>query len=202
MSRVGRTVIKVPSGVTVLFTDSGFNDGEVTVSAGDKILKQKIKKPITVKVENGEVLVERGNNLALSRSLHGLYNRLIQNMITGVTKGFTRYLILNGVGYKALLKGTDLTLNLGYSHPIDVKGEEGVRFKVLTPVEISELNLGKEGVGAVVSISGIDKEKVGAMASKIRDLRPVEPYHMYGIRYSGERVRRKESKSGTKSGSK
>jgi large subunit ribosomal protein L6 len=119
-------------------------------------------------------------------------------MIIGVTKGFTRYLILNGVGYKAVMKGADLTLNIGLSHSVDVKAEDGIKFKVLTPAEVAELNLGKEGIGAVIGISGIEKEKVGAFASKIRDLRPVEPYHMYGIRYSDEKVRRKESKSGAK----
>jgi large subunit ribosomal protein L6 len=187
----------VPAGVTVLF-----ENGTVSVSASGKTLTQEIKKPITVKIENGAVHVERGNDLALSRSLHGLYNRLIQNMIIGVTSGFTRYLILNGVGYKAALKGADLTLNLGYSHPIEVKCEDGIKFKILTPAEVNELNLGKEGIGAVIGIFGVEKEKVGAMASKIRDLRPVEPYHMYGVRYSDERVRRKESKSGAKAGAK
>jgi large subunit ribosomal protein L6 len=197
MSRVGRTIIKIPAGVSVVFSN-----GEVKVSSGDKVLTQEIKKPITVKIESDTVATERGNDLALSRSLHGLYNRLIQNMVTGVTKGFTKFLILNGVGYKAALKGNDLTLNLGYSHPIEVKCEDGIRFKVLTPAEVNELNLGKEGIGAVIAVSGISKEKVGAVASKIRDLRPVEPYHLYGIRYSTERVRRKESKSGTKAGGK
>lgn len=193
MSRVGRTVIKIPAGVSVVFAN-----GIVTVSNGGKALMQEIKKPITVRIEGSEVYVERGNDLALSRSLHGLYNRLISNMIVGVTKGFTRFLILNGVGYKAALKGADLVLNLGLSHPVDIKCSDDVKFKVLTPVEVNELNLGKEGIGAVIGISGISKEKVGAMASKIRDLRPVEPYHLYGIRYSDEKVRRKESKSGAK----
>jgi large subunit ribosomal protein L6 len=197
MSRVGREVIKIPAGVTV-----GFDGRQVTVSGSGKELKQEIKKPISVSVENGTVIVTRGNDLALSRSLHGLYNRLIQNMIIGVSKGWNRYLILNGVGYKAQIKGADLTLNIGLSHPVDVKGEDGIHFKVLTPVEVNELNLGKEGVGAVIGISGFDKEKVGAFASKIRDLRPVEPYHLYGIRYSDEKVRRKESKSGAKAGAK
>jgi large subunit ribosomal protein L6 len=195
MSRVGKTVIKIPTGVTV-----NFSNNEVRVSADGKVLLQKIKSPIDVKIENNEIYVTCGNDLALSRSLHGLYNRLIQNMIIGVTKGFTRVLILNGVGYKAALKGADLALNLGYSHPIDVKCEDGIKFKVLTPAEINELQLGKEGIGAVISVSGINKEQVGSVASKIRDLRPVEPYHMYGIRYSDEKVRRKESKSGAKAG--
>jgi large subunit ribosomal protein L6 len=197
MSRVGRKIITIPAGVTV-----SYNGAEVSVAASGKELKQEIKKPITVRVENSTVIVERGNDLALSRSLHGLYNRLIENMITGVTKGFTRYLILNGVGYKAALKGADLNLNIGLSHSVDVKTVDGITFKVCSPAEVNELNLGKEGIGAVIGISGIDKVKVGAMASKIRDLRPVEPYHLYGIRYSDEKVRRKESKSSAKASGK
>ncbi len=193
MSRVGKTIIKIPSGVTVEFVD-----GVVKVSSGSNTLTQQIKSPISVNIENNEVTVTRGNDVALSRSLHGLYNRLIQNMITGVTQGFTKVLILNGVGYKAALKGEDLTLNIGFSHPVEVKNEGGVKFKILTPVEINDLKLGKDGIGVVITVSGIDKEKVGAVASKIRDIRPVEPYHLYGIRYGDEKVRRKESKSGAK----
>jgi len=119
-------------------------------------------------------------------------------LIVCVTEGYSKQLILHGVGYKATLKGEDLVLNLGFSHPIEIKGEPGIKFKVLTPAEVNDLNLGKEGVGTVISVNGIDKEKVGLVAGKIRDLRPVEPYHMYGIRYRGERVRRKESKAGAK----
>ncbi len=193
MSRVGRTIIKIPAGVNVTY-----NNNLVTVTNGNKTLSREIKAPIVVEIQGDEIKVTRGNDENLSRSLHGLYNRLIQNMITGVTKGFTKVLILNGVGYKATLKGEDLVLNLGFSHPIEVKCEAGVKFKVLTPAEINELNLGKEAIGVVISVSGFDKEQVGMVAGKIRDLRPVEPYHLYGIRYTDERVRRKESKSGAK----
>ena len=193
MSRVGRTIIKIPAGVNVTYANN-----KVTVTNGNKTLSREIKAPIAVEIQGDEIKVTRGNDENLSRSLHGLYNRLIQNMITGVTKGFTKYLILNGVGYKAALKGEDLVLNLGFSHPIDVKCDAGIKFKVLTPAEVNELNLGKEAIGLVISVSGIDKEQVGLVAGKIRDLRPVEPYHLYGIRYTDERVRRKESKSGAK----
>lgn len=193
MSRVGRTVIKIPAGVKV-----ECNNNVVTVTNGNKVLSREIKSPITVSIEGDEVRVNRGNDANLSRSLHGLYNRLIQNMITGVTKGFTKYLILNGVGYKATMKGEDLVLGLGFSHPIEVKCEPGIKFKILTPAEVNELNLGKEAIGVVLAVNGIDNEQVGQIAGKIRDLRPVEPYHMYGIRYRDERVRRKESKSGAK----
>ena len=193
MSRVGRTIIKIPAGVNV-----NFANGEVSVSSGNNTLRQEIKSPIDVVIANGEITVTRGNDTALARSLHGLYNRLIQNMVTGVTKGFTKNLILHGVGYKAAMKGNDLVLNIGFSHPNEVKCEDGVRFKILTPAEINELNLGKVAIGVVISIQGIDKEKVGAVASRIRDLRPAEPYHLYGIRYSDEKISRKESKSGAK----
>ena len=193
MSRVGKTIIKIPAGVQVTYADR-----VVTVTKGNNTLSREIRTPIEVEIQNDEIKVTRGNDVNLSRSLHGLYNRLIQNMIIGVTEGYTKHLILNGVGYKASLKGEDLVLNLGFSHPIEVKAEAGIKFKILTPAEVNDLNLGKEGIGTVVAVKGIDKEKVGLVAGKIRDLRPVEPYHMYGIRYRGERVRRKESKAGAK----
>lgn len=193
MSRVGKTIITIPAGVTVEFT------GGIFKATGPKgTLSQEIKTPIDVIIEGAQIRVTRGDDQNKSRSLHGLYNRLIQNMLKGVSEGFVKSLILNGVGYKAALKGNDLALNLGYSHPSDVKAVEGVTFKVLTPQEIAALNLGKDGIGQVVQVAGISKELVGAVASNIRDLRPVEPYHMYGIRYSTERVIRKESKSGAK----
>jgi len=197
MSRVGKTIITIPSGVSVEFVD-----GIVTVRGGNSTLTQEIKSPITVEIEGTTLLVKRGNDESQSKALHGLYNRLIQNMITGVTKGFTRTLILNGVGYKGNMKGEDLILSLGYSHPCEIKAEAGVKLKVLTPQEVTALNLGKDGIGVVIQVSGASKEKVGAMASRIRGLRPVEPYHMYGIRYSDEHVVRKESKSGKKGGKK
>ena len=193
MSRVGKTIIPIPAGVTV-----EFSNGIATVKSGSIELKQEIKSPIKIVIENGNIRVERGSDDNKARALHGLYNRLLNNMIIGVSKGFTKTLILNGVGYKAALKGDGLLLNIGYSHPCEIKAEEGIKFKVLNPQEISALNLGRDGIGQVVQVSGASKELVGAVASKIRDLRPVEPYHLYGIRYSTERVQRKESKSGTK----
>ncbi|MCL2850993.1 MAG: 50S ribosomal protein L6 [Firmicutes bacterium] len=193
MSRVGKTIIQIPAGVTV-----EFNEGICMVKGSGGELKQEIKSPISVIIENATVRVERSKEDGKSRALHGLYNRLIQNMITGVSQGFTKTVILNGVGYKAAMKGDGLLLNIGYSHPCEVKAEEGIKFKVLTPQEISALNLGRDGIGQVIQVIGASKERVGAVASKIRDLRPVEPYHLYGIRYSTERIQRKESKSGAK----
>jgi len=193
MSRVGKEQIKIPMGVSVEFVD-----GVVTVSGSLGTLTQEIKSPITVSVENGEVKVTRGSDENKAKALHGLYNRLIQNMVQGVSKGFTRTLILNGVGYKVAMKGEGLTLNIGMSHPVEIKGEQGIKFKILTPQEIQELNLGKDGIAQVIQVQGISKELVGAVASNIRAKRVVEPYHLYGIRYSDERVIRKESKSGAK----
>jgi len=193
MSRVGRQIINIPSGVTV-----SFENNLVTVTGAKGTLTQEIKKPISVIIEGAVARVERGADDRLARSLHGLYNKLIRNMVEGVSKGWTKTLILNGVGYKAALKGNGLLLNIGYSHPCEIEGEEGISFKVLTPQEIAALNLGKEGIGQVVQVSGASKEQVGAVASNIRGLRPVEPYHLYGVRYSTEKVIRKESKSGAK----
>jgi len=198
MSRVGKTIIKIPTGVKVEFSNGMVS---VTGPKGD-VLMQEIKAPISVDVQTDTVLVNRGDDLAGSRALHGLYNRLIQNMIEGVTKGYTKTLILNGVGYKANMRGEDLLLNLGKSHQSEVKTETGIKFKVLTPQEVQALNLGKEGIAVVVQVSGNNKEQVGSVASRIRSLRPVEPYHLYGIRYAGEHVIRKESKSGKKGGKK
>lgn len=202
MSRVGRKQITIPQGVKVEYSNSivgEVGNFYVSVSGPKGVLVQEIKAPIYIVVDkDNEVQVRRHDDLAQSRALHGLYNRLITNMIEGVTKGFTKTLILNGVGYKATMKGENLVLALGYSHPIEVPAEEGIKFKICTPAEVQAMNLGKDGIGVVLQVSGADKEKVGAVASKIRDLRVVEPYHLYGVRYAGEYVVRKESKSGKK----
>jgi large subunit ribosomal protein L6 len=191
MSRVGKAIIKVPQGVSL-----NYEDGKVTVTGAKGTLTQEIKPEITIQVSGDQVTLNRANDLASTKSLHGLYNRLIKNMITGVTQGFTKTLILNGVGYKAAMKGADLVLNLGHSHPCEVKAKPGISFKICTPTEIQTMNLGKDGIGQVIQVSGANRELVGAVASDIRDLRKVEPYHMYGVRYSDEHVIRKESKSG------
>jgi len=200
MSRVGKTIITIPQGVKVEYSNgtiptTGHNGFLVSVSGPLGVLVQEIKSPIYVTVDENQVHVKRHDDLNESRGLHGLYNRLIQNMINGVTKGFAKTLILNGVGYKANMNGENLVLNLGYSHPCEVKAEQGVKFKILNPTEVQALNLGKEGIGVVIQVIGANRE---AVASKIRGLRKVEPYHLYGIRYSDEHVMRKESKSGKK----
>jgi len=195
MSRVGKTLIKIPSGVRVEFADS-----IVTVTGSKGTLKQEVKNVIEVVITEGQVELKRTNDDSQTKAFHGLYNRLIANMVKGVSEGFVKTLILNGVGYKAAMKGADLSLNVGYSHPCEVKAEEGVTFKILTPQEVSALNLGKDGITLVIQVMGANKERVGALAAKIRELRVVEPYHLYGIRYSDEFVVRKESKSGKAKG--
>lgn len=199
MSRVGRKLIKIPAGVVVEKAGGEGATSIISVKGPNGSLVQQIKDPIWVEVSGDTVEVKRSDDENQSRALHGLYNRLIENMITGVTKGFTKTLLLNGVGYKVTAKGTGLSLNLGMSHAVDIPGIPGIKLKVLTPQEITALALPKEQVAtAVVQVMGASKEQVGAVASRIRDVRPVEPYHLYGVRYLDEHVARKESKSGAK----
>ena len=195
MSRVGKTLIKIPSGVSVEFAD-----GVATVRGPKGQLKQEIQPVITLVINNGTIEVKRADDSQETKALHGLYNRLVSNMVEGVSKGFVKTLILNGVGYKASMSGQNLVLALGYSHPCEVKAEEGIAYKICTPQEVQALNLGKDSITVVIQVMGISKEKVGAVAAKIRELRKVEPYHIYGIRYSDEKVMRKESKSGKAGG--
>jgi len=204
VSRVGRTVIQIPSGVKVE-RDGALGSADtylLSVTGPKGVLVQEIRSVITPEIRATDMVLNRANEESQTKALHGLYNRLIQNMIKGVTEGFTKTLILNGVGYKAAMKGEDLSLALGYSHPLEVKAESGIKFKICNPAEVQAMNLGKDGIGVVLQVSGASKEKVGAMASRIRDLRKVEPYHLYGVRYSNEHVIRKESKSGKKAGGK
>lgn len=178
MSRIGRNPITIPSGVTVTL-----NGTEVTVKGPKGTLSKNISKDLTVNVENNVLTLVNNGKEKDSKAKHGLFRQLINNMVVGVSEGYSKTLIINGVGYKANMKGNDVELGLGYSHPILVKAEEGIT-----------LSCDKNSV----TVSGIDKEKVGQFASRIRDLRPVEPYHAYGVHYADEVVRRKEIKSGKK----
>lgn len=197
MSRVGRKLIKIPAGVTIECGENG--KGFISVKGPNGVLRQELKEPIGVEVSGDTLTVNRGNDENKTKALHGLYNRLIGNMIAGVTKGFTKTLLLNGVGYKVALKGEGLTLNLGMSHAVEIPATAGIKLKVLSPQDIAALALPKDQVcTAVVQVMGASKEQVGLVASKIRDVRPVEPYHLYGVRYLDEHVTRKESKSGAK----
>lgn len=180
MSRIGKLPIKVPAGVTVTVAA----DNTVTVKGPKGQLSQKINPDMKIAQENGVINVIRPTDDKEHRALHGLYRSLINNMVSGVTEGFTKNLTMEGVGYRAQLDGTTLVLTVGYSHPVKFAAEDGVSFETPAPNRII--------------VKGIDKQKVGAMAADIRDVRRPEPYLGKGIRYENEHIRRKEGKSGKK----
>jgi large subunit ribosomal protein L6 len=177
MSRVGRSPIDVPGGVTVTM------DGLlVTVSGPQGTLSRPLPSPITVRQADSTLLVERPDDEREHRALHGLARSLVANMVTGVTAGFVKELEIVGVGYRAVARGPgSLELALGFSHPIVVEAPEGVTFEVPAPTRIV--------------VKGIDKQKVGQVAADIRKLRKPEPYKGKGVRYAGERVMRKAGKA-------
>lgn len=179
MSRVGKKPVTIPAGVVVTVD----NNNVVTVKGPKGTLTQEVNKETAVKINGSEITFENVGKSKNASAYHGLYRQLVANMVEGVDKGFSKRLTINGVGYKVAMKGKDLVLNIGYSHPIDVVAEEGIT-----------LSCDKNEI----IVSGIDKVAVGQFAAKIRDLRPVEPYHAYGIYYSDETVHRKEIKSGKK----
>ena len=177
MSRIGNKVITVPAGVEVKL------DGQkITVKGPKGTLEREIHKNISVSVEGNTVKVERQDNLALNRSLHGLTRTLINNMITGVEKEFTRELQINGVGYRVAKQGNNLNLTLGYSHPVVFEAPAGITF------DVPNAN--------TIIVRGIDKELVGQTAANIRTKRPPEVYRGKGIKYAEEVIRRKEGKTG------
>ena len=184
MSRIGKLPIALPAGVTVSV------DGEnvVTVSSSKGTLTQKVSKLIKVNVEANQIIVEKVNETKEANAMHGLYRTLINNMVEGVTNGFKKSLTVNGVGFKVAKQGNKLVMNLGLSHPVEVAEVEGVKLNT--------------GANNEIIVEGISKEAVGAMAAKIRAIRPVEPYHGYGIRYTNEKVSLKEGKSSGKGGKK
>jgi len=179
MSRIGRKIITLPKGVNVVV-----NDSVVSVNGPKGKLSQEIDKQILVKVEGDTVHLTRTNETTDARAKHGLYRALINNMVNGVAHGYTKKLEINGVGYKATKQGKKLILNLGHSHNIEVEEVEGITITCPTITEIL--------------ISGIDKQLVGQIASNIRDLRKVEPYHAYGVKYADEVVIRKVGKAAAK----
>ena len=180
MSRIGKLPVKIPAGV-----DVEVEDNVVTVKGPKGTLSQSVNQNIGISVENGELQVSRPNDEKENRAMHGLYRALIHNMVTGVTAGFTKSLELVGVGYRAQADNpTQLTINIGFSHPVVVKAPENVTFATPTPNKIT--------------VAGIDKQVVGEIAAEIRAIRKPEPYHGKGIRYEGEFVRHKEGKSGKK----
>ncbi len=177
MSRIGRKHIAVPAGVDVTI-----NGSTVTVKGPKGTLTETFHSGISIKNEGGFIIVERPNDDKEYRALHGLTRTLIANMVEGVTNGFSKTLEIVGVGYKAALANKTLTLALGYSHPIIFKEENGITF------EVPNSN--------VVIVHGIDKQAVGQIAAQIREKRPPEPYLGKGVKYSGEKIRRKAGKTG------
>lgn len=176
MSRIGKQPIPVPSGVEVTI-----NGTEVVVKGSKGTLTSTFDPDMIIEQEDGAVTVSRPSDERRHRSLHGLTRTLIANMVVGVSEGFKKDLEIVGVGYRAVLKGTDLDLSLGFSHPVIVKAESGITFEVPAPTKIS--------------VSGIDKQRVGQVAAEIRKIRPPEPYKGKGVRYAGEHVRRKLGKA-------
>ena len=179
MSRIGNKPITVPDGVEVTL-----NENVITVKGPKGTLTREITSPITVAIDGKEIKVSRPNDEALNRSLHGLTRTLINNMIIGVKDEFKKELEINGVGYRASKSGNKLTLNLGYSHPVEMIDPEGVETVL-------------EGQNKI-TVQGIDKEKVGQYAAEIRDKRRPEPYKGKGIKYADEVIRRKVGKTGKK----
>ena len=179
MSRIGRMPIAVPAGVTVEIAENN----HVTVKGPKGTLERTLPSEMDIKLEGDEVEVTRPNDLKKMKSLHGLTRTLIHTMVVGVTEGYTKTLEVNGVGYRASKAGKKLTLNLGYSHPVEIEAPEGLE---------SEVQDNK------IIIKGIDKEKVGQYAAEIRDKRRPEPYKGKGIKYADEVIRRKVGKTGKK----
>ncbi|MBI1843967.1 MAG: 50S ribosomal protein L6 [Actinobacteria bacterium] len=180
MSRIGRSPITVPSGVDVTISGS-----RIVVKGPKGTLERELPEPITVRQEEATLLVERPNDERRSRALHGLSRSLINNMVVGVSAGFTKELDIVGVGYRATAAGpAKLDLALGFSHPVSVEAPEGITFVVPSPTKIV--------------VEGIDKEVVGQVAADIRKIRKPEPYKGKGVRYAGERVLRKAGKAAKK----
>ncbi|PZX03602.1 large subunit ribosomal protein L6 [Psychrobacillus insolitus] len=178
MSRVGKKPIEVPADVTVTIN----NDNTVVVKGPKGELTRTFNKDITIEQEGTIITLVRPSDSKDHRTIHGTTRALLANMITGVSKGFERGLELVGVGYRAQLQGEKLVLSVGFSHPVEFTPEDGIQVEVPTNTKII--------------IRGIDKERVGALASNVRQVRPPEPYKGKGIRYEGEVVRRKEGKTG------
>ncbi len=178
MSRIGKLPIPVPSGVDVTI------DGQQIVVKGPKgTLSHTVVEPIIVeKAEDGTLAVKRPNDERQNRALHGLTRSLVNNLVVGVTEGYEKKLEIYGVGYRVLARGSDLEFSLGFSHPVKVTPPEGITFAVETATKFS--------------VQGIDKQRVGEVAANIRKLRKPDPYKGKGVRYAGEKIRRKVGKTG------
>ena len=190
MSRIGRAPISVPPKVQVTWTDENF----VTVKGPKGQLSYQIDPELTLKLEDGTLTVARPSDSKQHKAKHGLYRSLVNNMVEGVTKGYTKQLEIHGVGYRAAKVGENLVIQVGYSHPVQVEPPQGISFSV-------------DGIDPAtkatkLSVSGIDKQLVGEIAAQIRRIRKPEPYKGKGIRYAGEAVRRKAGKAGKVGGKK
>jgi large subunit ribosomal protein L6 len=177
MSRIGKMPVTVPSGVDVKVDGT-----QVTVKGSKGELSREFTDRVSFSMDDGVITVGREDDTRESRALHGLSRALLANMVEGVSEGFSKVLEIQGVGYRASLKGSDIELLVGFSHPVNVKAPKGITFDVPEPTRII--------------VTGIDKEQVGQVAADIRKVRPPEPYKGKGIRYSGEYVRRKAGKAG------
>lgn len=179
MSRIGRKPINIPAGV-----DVKIDNGVVTVKGSKGTLTQKVHPNISVSIDGDVINVTRPNDDKENRSLHGLTRTLIANMVEGVTNGFKKELEVNGVGYRVQKQGSNLVMNLGYSHQVTVSETDDIKIEV-------------QGTNKII-IHGADKQKVGQFAAEVREKRPPEPYKGKGIKYADEVIRRKEGKSGKK----
>ena len=175
MSRIGKTPIELPAGVSV-----SIDPGRVMVNGPLGELTQQVPQRMKIEQGDGELTVTRPTERGDDRALHGLTRSLVANMVEGVTKGYERKLEIQGVGYRAALRGASLELSVGFSHPVVIEPRQGISFEVPTPTE--------------VIVKGIDKQQVGQTAAEVRRVRPPEPYKGKGIRYEGEYVRRKVGK--------
>jgi len=187
MSRIGKRPIQMPKGVTLTSEENG----TVTVKGPKGTLVRRLSPDIKIREEGGALLVERPSDAKEHRAMHGLTRTLVANMVEGVTNGYTRQLEVQGVGFRASVQGQTLALSVGFSHLIEVQPREGITFSVAND---------PQSRNPVITITGIDKERVGQTAAEIRKLRKPEPYKGKGIRYKGEAVRRKQGKAGGKGG--
>jgi len=177
MSRIGRVPVTVPDKVEI-----DISDRTVKVKGPKGELSVPLGRGVEIRQEDAELIVERQSNTPDHRAMHGLTRSLIQNAVTGVTDGFAKTLVIQGVGYRGSLQGRDINLQVGYSHPVTIRPREGIEFEMPNPTTIV--------------VRGIDKQRVGQMAAEIRQVRPPEPYKGKGIRYSDEQIRRKVGKAG------
>jgi large subunit ribosomal protein L6 len=184
VSRIGRLPVIVPAGVQVKI-----NGQQVHVKGPKGELERLFSTEIGIQLENGQILVTRGTDEPTVRALHGTTRALINNMVTGVSRGFDVLLDIEGVGYRAEMKGDNLVMYLGFSHPVEITPQQGIAFDVDTKTR-------------QIKVSGYDKEMVGQVAAELREIRPPEPYKGKGIRYHGEKVRHKAGKAGKTKGSK